>query len=99
MLLDIFSLIVMGILISAVITAVVYLGPLPGNIAKKRGHVQADAINVLGWIGVITMGLAWPFALVWAFTRSAEQHSDYLGERVATLEAQLATLKSNGDDA
>ena len=99
MLLDIFALIVMGILIAVVIVAVVKLGPLPGNIAKKRGHPQADAINVLGWIGVITLGLAWPFALVWAFTRSAEQQTDYLSERVAALETELAILKSNGGEA
>lgn len=96
MILDIFSLIVMGILIAAVIAAVVFLGPMPGKIAKKRGHPQADAIYVLGWIGIITMGLAWPFALVWAYTRSAEQHADHLGERVATLETELAILKTDG---
>jgi len=96
MLLDIFALIVMGILIAVVIVAVVKLGPLPGNIAKKRGHPQADAINVLGWIGVVTLGLAWPFALVWAFTRTAEQQATYLSERVALLETELAALKSDG---
>ena len=99
MVLDIFALIVIGILIAVVIVAVVKLGPIPGNIAKKRGHPQADAINVLGWIGVITMGLAWPFALVWAFTRTAEQQKEYLSERVATLESELATLKTDGADA
>ncbi|MGB5278976.1 MAG: DUF3302 domain-containing protein [Gammaproteobacteria bacterium] len=98
MLLDIFALIVMGILIAVVIVAVVKLGPLPGNIAKKRGHPQADAINVLGWIGVITLGLAWPFALVWAYTRTAEQQATYLSERVALLETELAALKSDGGD-
>ncbi|MGB5307804.1 MAG: DUF3302 domain-containing protein [Arenicellales bacterium] len=96
MLLDIFALIVMGILIAVVIVAVVKLGPLPGNIAKNRGHPQADAINVLGWIGVITLGLAWPFALVWAYTRTAEQQATYLSERVALLETELAALKSDG---
>ena len=99
MFLDIFALIVMGILIAIIIIAVVNLGPLPGNIAKKRGHPQADAINVLGWIGVITLGLAWPFALVWAFTRTAEQQATYLSERVALLETELAALKSEGGDA
>ena len=99
MALDIFALIVMGILIAVVIIAVVKLGPLPGNIAKKRGHPQADAINVLGWIGVITMGLAWPFALVWAFSRTAEQQDQYISERVAALESEIATLKTNGGDA
>ena len=23
----------------------------------------------LGWVGVVTLGLAWPIALVWAYTR------------------------------
>ena len=98
MFLDIFALIVMGILIAVVIIAVIKLGPLPGNIAKKRGHPQADAINVLGWIGVITLGLAWPFALVWAYTRSSEQQATYLSDRVASLETELAALKSDGGD-
>ena len=96
MILDIFALVVMGVLIAFVIFLVVKLGPIPGNIAKKRGHPQADAINVLGWIGVITLGLAWPLALTWAYTRSGEQQTAYLGERVATLEAELATLKAQG---
>lgn len=99
MVLDIFALIVMGILIAVVITAVVKLGPLPGNIAKKRAHPQADAINILAWIGVITMGVAWLVALVWAYTRSAEQHTEHLAERVAALESELSTLKTNGGNA
>lgn len=99
MALDIFALIVMGILIAVVIIAVVKLGPLPGNIAKKRGHPQADAINVLGWIGVITLGVSWLIALVWAFTRTAEQQDQYISERVAALESELAALKTNGGDA
>jgi len=98
MILDIFALIVMGILLAVIIAAVVKLGPLPGNIAKKRGHPQADAINVLGWIGIITMGVSWLIALVWAYTRSAEQQAEYLSERVATLESELAALKTNGGD-
>ncbi len=99
MILDIFALVVMGVLLAVVIIIVVKLGPIPGNIAKKRGHPQADAIGALGWIGVITLGLAWPFALVWAYTRSGEQQTAYLGERVATLEAELSALKIQGGDA
>jgi hypothetical protein len=99
MVLDIFALVVMGVLVAFVILLVVKLGPIPGNIAKSRGHPQADAINVLGWIGVITLGLAWPIALVWAYSRSGEQQTAYLGERVATLEAELSALKMQGGDA
>ena len=98
MALDIFALIVMGVLIAVVIWFVVLLGPMPGRIAADRGHPQADAIKVLGWIGVITGGLAWPFALVWAYTRSAASNTDALRERIATLESELA-LKTQGGDA
>ena len=66
MVLDIFALIVMAVLIVVVIWLVVLLGPLPGKIARERGHPQADAIFVLGWIGLITLGVAWLVALVWA---------------------------------
>ena len=99
MALEIFALVVFGVLIAFVIFLAVTLGPMPGNIARKRGHPQADAINVLGWIGVITLGLAWPLALIWAHTRSGEQQATYLGERVATLEAELAALKAQGGAA
>jgi hypothetical protein len=42
------------------------LGGLPGSIAAARGHPQAAAINVCGWMGIITLVL-WPIALVWAY--------------------------------
>ena len=98
MVLDIFALVVLAVLIAVVVWLVVILGPIPGNVAKKRGHPQADAIMALGWIGVITLGLAWPIALVWAYTRSGEQQAAYLSERVAALEAELASLKAQGGD-
>src|SRR5262245_46703179 len=42
------------------------LGKLPGDIARSRNHPQADAINICGWMGLITLVL-WPLALVWAY--------------------------------
>jgi hypothetical protein len=71
---------------------------MPGRIAADRGHPQADAIRVLGWIGLITLGLAWPIALVWAYTRSESSQTDALRERITTLESKLA-LKAPGGDA
>ncbi len=99
MVLDIFALVVIAVMIAAAIAIVVKLGPIPGNIAKKRGHPQADAIGVLGWIGVITLGLAWPVALVWAYTRSTDAQSAQLSERIVSLETELAALKATAGDA
>lgn len=42
------------------------LGSLPGAIARSRNHPQADAINMCGWMGIITIVL-WPLAMVWAY--------------------------------
>ena len=90
MLLDIFALIVLGILIAAVIWMVVMLGPVPGNVAQGRGHPQADAIRVLGWIGIITLGPVWLAALVWAYTKPVGTAG--LSKRVAALEDELRQL-------
>lgn len=99
MFLDIFALIVMGILVAIVIWLVVLLGPMPGNIARDRGHPQADAIKALGWIGIITLGIAWPFALVWAFYRPGDQKTQALSDQVAALRTELKELKAQGGDA
>ena len=96
MILDIFALVVMGVLLAVTIALVVKLGPLPGHIARRRGHPQAEAIMVLGWIGIVTLGLAWPFALVWAFTSSADEKTRELAERIVALEAELNALKAKG---
>jgi Protein of unknown function (DUF3302) len=99
MILDIFALIVIGILITMVIWFVVLLGPLPGKIAAERGHAQADAIRVLGWIGVITLGGTWLIALVWAYTVPLGDARLGLEDRIAELEKQMAQVTSAGSDA
>ena len=99
MFLDIFALVVIGILIAFIIWVVVLLGPMPGRIARERGHPQADAINALGWVGVITLGLAWPAALIWAYSTSSVQGRDEISARLAALEAELAALKVRGESA
>ncbi len=43
---------------------------IPGETARERNHPQAEAINVLGWIGLL-LGIApWLVALVWAYIRT-----------------------------
>ena len=66
--LNVFALIVLIVLIAAVVGVWVILGMTPGKIARKRNHPQAEAINVCGWWGVITMGILLPLAFIWAYT-------------------------------
>ena len=82
------------------------LGGLPGAIARARNHPQADAINICGWMGIITIVL-WPLAMVWAYvsTAKADNTSSLLqidanaliielqqaSQRLAALESKLST--------
>jgi len=64
---NIMAFVVFAVLLVVAVVVVVTLGQLPGRIAQKRGHPQAAAINVTSWLGVATLGLLWPLALIWAF--------------------------------
>jgi hypothetical protein len=65
--LDAFAFVIFAILIAVAVIAVVKLGQLPGQLARKWGHPQASAINATSWIGIATGGLLWPLAFIWAF--------------------------------
>jgi len=73
--LDIFTFAVMLVLLTAAAVLIKIVGALPGKIARGRAHPQAEAINVCGWLGILTLGLAWPVALIWAYTRSPDERS------------------------
>ena len=44
----------------------IFLAGLPGKTARRRGHPNADAINVLGWVGLPLGAIPWLVALVWS---------------------------------
>ena len=92
--LGIFALIVLATLVATVVGVVVWLAMLPGKIAVKREHPQAEAIRIAGWLGIIT-GVVWVLALVWAYTKygAAERTDDGLRQHVAELEQRLAVLE------
>jgi hypothetical protein len=92
--LDIFTFIVLAVLLAVAMFCFMKLGELPGKIAGKRNHPQADAITICGWIGVLTLGLLWPIAIIWAYMRPADSGDrqndfDLLSERMDVLEEQL----------
>jgi hypothetical protein len=64
---DIFAWIVLVILIAAIVAVFCIMGSLPGHIARSRGHPQAQAVTVAGWITLIFGFALWPVALIWAY--------------------------------
>jgi hypothetical protein len=58
--LDAIAFLAFAVLIGVTLVIIVFLGQLPGRIARQRGHPQAAAINVTGWLGLATLGLLWP---------------------------------------
>ncbi len=53
------------------IAAVIYieLASMPGKTARERGHPHADAISLLGWIGLLLGVAPWLVAMLWARTQ------------------------------
>lgn len=70
----IFALFVLATLIATSIAIVVWLAMLPGKIAFKREHPQAEAIRMAGWLGILT-GIVWILAMIWAYTRPESQEA------------------------
>jgi hypothetical protein len=89
--LDYFAFGVLAILIAAGLALAFFLGSLPGKIATKRRHPQADAIRVAGWLGLLTLGLLFPVALIWAYTKPSTS------EEIASLRADIDRLGSRLD--
>ena len=97
--LDVFTFLVMAVLVGSVVYALVYLGGWPGRIARERNHPQAEAVNVCGWLGLLT-GAFWIIAMVWAFWRypepatAGEPAPAGIGERIRRLEGRLGALEA-----
>jgi hypothetical protein len=102
--LDYFTFVVLILLTVAGLAGAVFLASLPGKIAADRGHPQADAIRVTGWLGLLTMGLLFPIALIWAYTRPSGAHEiadlrqdvDGLRDRVEAFESGRAPSSEGG---
>ena len=92
--LNIFALVVLIVLLAAVLVIAALVGAAPGRIARQRNHPQADAINVCGWLGLITLGVPWVVAMVWAYARPLPAMSDAsLAQRVSALEEEIRRLR------
>lgn len=93
---DYFAWFVLIVIIVAVVFVAVALAMLPGKMAKKNHHPNAQAINWAGWLGLLlTAGTVWIIALVWANMKpvgdaALAQQNDEFRARIDELEAQLS---------
>ncbi|MEM1049349.1 MAG: DUF3302 domain-containing protein [Pseudomonadota bacterium] len=71
--LSVFSLVVLGVLLTSAIIVFVVLARMPGEIARRRNHPQADAVAVGGWLGLLFGGVLWPLIMIWAFIKHPDQ--------------------------
>ena len=53
------------IIVAGVTAAALLILGLPGRIARKRGHPHADAVELMGWLGILG-GVSWISALIWS---------------------------------
>ena len=96
---DIFSWVVLFVIIASVVVVFVVLGMLPGKIAAERQHPQVQAIGVASWLALIFGVAAWPFVMVWAYLRPVARPLDQpedeaVRQRIAGLEARIVELES-----
>lgn len=71
--LDAFAIVILIVLLVAAIAVLIILAMMPGKIAKQRHHPQAEAINMCGWWGIITLGILLPLAYIWAYYDPSKQ--------------------------
>ena len=64
---DYLAFLVFAVLVGVAVVVIIFVGGLPGKVARRRNHPHANAITAAGWISLITLGALWPIAFVWAF--------------------------------
>ena len=91
--LDIFALLVIFVIIALAIWLIIKVASFPGQLAIKNNHPQVQAIYTLAWLGLLTLGVLWVAALVWAQIKHSDKTSK-LEQRIAELESALQDKES-----
>jgi hypothetical protein len=107
--LDVMALFSLAMMVVMGVLLFVFLGSLPGRIAKERGHPHANAINIGGWATLVLALVGWPFVLMWAMSETTGRENlspdgegsarDALGAEVRDLKQRLAALESKIEQA
>jgi hypothetical protein len=82
-------------LIGAFLATAVFVLGLPGRIAIARKHPDADAINMMGWLGFLAV-VPWMQAFMWAFKPTdvvdiryfPRQEQQNIGEMLARMKGK-----------
>jgi Protein of unknown function (DUF3302) len=98
-------------LVAALLAVFVFVLGLPGRIAMARKHPDADAINIMGWLGFLAV-VPWMQAFMWAFKPTnvvdiryfPKQEQENINEMIAKMKGKTATepkreLKESGTKA
>jgi fatty acid desaturase len=101
MLLSYFSLAILLVGLMLVFYTFIYIHDIPYEIAKKRGHSQAEAIHVACWLSLFTLHAIWPIVYLWAIAKPLPLRVAVEGgapdaatqARIAELEERLRKLE------
>jgi hypothetical protein len=99
---DYLTFVVILALVGAFLTIAVYVLGLPGRIAIARKHPDADAINMMGWLGFLAI-VPWMQAFMWAFKPTdvvdiryfPRQEQQNIQEELAQLKAEMGSKKKS----
>src|SRR5271157_698138 len=88
-------------LVAAFLAIAVFVLGLPGRIAIARKHPDADAINIMGWLGFLAV-VPWMQAFIWAFKPTQvvdiryfpRQEQENIVEMLARMKGETATGKN-----
>jgi hypothetical protein len=81
-------------LIGAFLAAAVFVLGLPGRIAIARKHPDAEAINIMGWLGFLAV-VPWMQAFMWAFKPTQVVDIRYFPKQEQqNISEMLAQMKS-----
>src|SRR5271157_1233908 len=89
------------ILAVAALFLIAFIGGLPGRIAIARKHPDAEAVQLMGWFGLLPV-VTWLQAFGWAFKpttvidirRLPAEERQAINEEMARLTGKIAALEA-----
>ena len=94
---DYLTFLVIAVSVVAVLASLVWLAGLPGRIAIARKHPDAEAVNLMGWLGFLAV-VPWLQAFLWAFKPTTVVDVRYFPKQEQQdIRQEIARLKDKPD--